>query len=334
MQKYQNDIVIAHSSSPNGPMVPAVGATVTVYVFGTPTLAIIYSDNGVTQKTNPTTTDSNGSFNFYAADGRYSLEITGTDITTRNVIDILLEDPQDGSPATYSTLTVTGQASLGGSAGSESLRITQAPSSAVNRVQVVGAITAGEPLTGVEGSDTNINYGIYSKGTGSVRFLTGGGALEQFRVTHTASAVNFIGLTGAIATASPTFTATGSDTNIGVNYNAKGTGIHTFNTGITITLGSMTVTNGNLTLNTAGNGLRVKEGTNGMQGVATLVAGTVTVNTTNVTANSRIFLCCQTPGGTPGFLRISARVAATSFTILSSSGTDTSVVAYQIFEPA
>jgi hypothetical protein len=43
---------------------------------------------------------------------------------------------------------------------------------------------------------------------------------------------------------------------------------------------------------------------------------------------------CQTPGGTPGFLRVSARTAATSFTILSSSGTDTSVVAWLLVEPA
>jgi hypothetical protein len=82
----------------------------------------------------------------------------------------------------------------------------------------------------------------------------------------------------------------------------------------------------------AGSGLKVAEGANAKQGVATLVAGTVTVPNTSVTATSRIFLCCQTPGGTPGWLQVSARVAGTSFTILSSSGTDTSVVAYQIFE--
>ena len=81
-------------------------------------------------------------------------------------------------------------------------------------------------------------------------------------------------------------------------------------------------------------GLYITEGSNKMMGAATLVAGTVTVNNTAVTANSRIFLCCQTPGGTPGFLRVSARVAGTSFTILSSSGTDTSTVAWLIVEPA
>ncbi|MEV4784001.1 hypothetical protein AB0K53_00855 [Streptomyces tuirus] len=84
----------------------------------------------------------------------------------------------------------------------------------------------------------------------------------------------------------------------------------------------------------AGKGLRVKEGSNAKMGTATLAAGTVTVANTSVTANSRIWLTCQTPGGTPGFLRVSARTAGTSFTILSSSGTDTSVVAWLILEPA
>jgi hypothetical protein len=84
----------------------------------------------------------------------------------------------------------------------------------------------------------------------------------------------------------------------------------------------------------AGKGLRVKEGSNAKMGTATLAAGTVTVSNTSVTSTSRIFLTCQTPGGTPGFLRVSARSAGTSFTILSSSGTDTSVVAWMIVEPA
>ncbi|MFA5920134.1 MAG: hypothetical protein WC856_02435 [Methylococcaceae bacterium] len=81
-------------------------------------------------------------------------------------------------------------------------------------------------------------------------------------------------------------------------------------------------------------GLVVSEAANGKQGVATLVGGTKVVSNTAITATSRIFLTSQSDGGTPGFLRISARTAGTSFTILSSSGTDTSVVAYEIFEPA
>lgn len=81
------------------------------------------------------------------------------------------------------------------------------------------------------------------------------------------------------------------------------------------------------------NGIRIREGVNAKQGVATLVAGTATVSNNTITANSRIFLTTQISAGTPGFLRISARVNGTSFTILSSNAADTSTVAYEIFEP-
>lgn len=97
--------------------------------------------------------------------------------------------------------------------------------------------------------------------------------------------------------------------------------------------GILSVTLGSLSVTTAGQGLAVKEGSNAKQGTATLVAGSAVVANTSVTANSRILLTSNADGGTPGFLRVSARTAGTSFTITSSSGTDTSTVAYQIFEP-
>lgn len=80
-------------------------------------------------------------------------------------------------------------------------------------------------------------------------------------------------------------------------------------------------------------GYQTLEVANGKQGVATLVAGTVTVANTSVTANSRIFLTPQETGVLTGILRVSARVVGTSFTILSSVNTDTAVVAWEIFEP-
>jgi hypothetical protein len=89
-----------------------------------------------------------------------------------------------------------------------------------------------------------------------------------------------------------------------------------------------------LSITGAGNGLKVAEGSNAKQGTAVLVAGTVVVSSTSVTANSRIFLTSQVDGGTPGFLRVSTRTAGTSFTIKSGSATDTSTVAYEIIEPA
>lgn len=96
-----------------------------------------------------------------------------------------------------------------------------------------------------------------------------------------------------------------------------------------------TLTSGaNLKLTAAGGGLYVKEGTNATLGVATLVAGTVTVSTTKVSATSRIMLSGQNASGTAGYLTVSARVAATSFTILSSSATDTRDIAWLIVEPS
>ena len=92
---------------------------------------------------------------------------------------------------------------------------------------------------------------------------------------------------------------------------------------------------GDLTLTTAGNGHYVKEGTNATMGLATLSSGSATVNTTKVTANSRIFLTIQDPnGGTIGTVYVSARTASTSFTITSTSGSDVSKVAWLIVEPA
>ncbi len=85
---------------------------------------------------------------------------------------------------------------------------------------------------------------------------------------------------------------------------------------------------------TAGKGFFCAEGSNAKMGTATLVGGTVTVSTTAVTATSRIFLTIQTNGGTVGTPYISARVAATSFTITSTSGTDTSTLAWILIEPA
>lgn len=91
---------------------------------------------------------------------------------------------------------------------------------------------------------------------------------------------------------------------------------------------------GNLAVGPAGSGLRVAEGANAKQGTAVLVAGTLVVPNTSVTAVSRIFLTSQVPGGTTGWLGISARVVGVSFTILSSNPLDTSTVAWEIFEPA
>ena len=77
------------------------GVSVTVYVAGTTNLATLYSDNGLTTKTNPFVSADDGSFDFYAANGKYDMRFSrsGTDFTLPNGIfnGIVLDDPADSN---------------------------------------------------------------------------------------------------------------------------------------------------------------------------------------------------------------------------------------------
>lgn len=93
---------------------------------------------------------------------------------------------------------------------------------------------------------------------------------------------------------------------------------------------------GSLILASIGSKLLVKQGTNASSGVATLVAGTVTVSNTLVTANTGIIVYYITLGTItiPSSIGATTKVAGTSFTIKSSSVTDTSTVGWLFVEPA
>ncbi|MET8765461.1 glycosyl hydrolase family 28-related protein [Streptomyces sp. NPDC004658] len=84
----------------------------------------------------------------------------------------------------------------------------------------------------------------------------------------------------------------------------------------------------------AGRSVVPSGGAGARMGTAVLAAGTVTVNTTAVTANSVIVLTIQTPGGTVGAPYVNARTAGTSFTIKSTSASDTSTVGWRILDPS
>lgn len=84
MQKYFNSVTNSRGDA-------ILGARVAVSLANG-SLATIYSDNGVTTQPNPITTDGNGYFAFYAADGRYDLRITAVGIKPVIQNDILLED--------------------------------------------------------------------------------------------------------------------------------------------------------------------------------------------------------------------------------------------------
>ncbi len=69
-------------------------------------LAQIFSDPAMTQAlANPMATDGLGNYTFYAAPGRYEIEISGPGITTKQLPNVIL--PSDPSSPTFATVTTT-----------------------------------------------------------------------------------------------------------------------------------------------------------------------------------------------------------------------------------
>lgn len=203
----------------------------------------------------------------------------------------------------------------------------------VNALQAQGGAAGNAAALSAVGADTSISVQYNSKGTGIHAFNNpiqitdpSAGTTNSLRViaTNTPNGAG-IYLTGNGAT-TPSKTLRVNNGMFQIINSAYSAAIFTLDDAGTITAV------GNVIASSLGTGFRTKEGANGKQGVATLVAGQVVVANTSITATSRIFLTSQQDGGTPGWLRVSARTAGTSFTIQSSSGSDTSVVAYEIFE--
>jgi hypothetical protein len=74
------------------------------------------------------------------------------------------------------------------------------------------------------GSGGSIGISWLSKGTGSHNFATNNSAgTQQMVISHTASAVNYVQVTGAATGGNPTISTQGSDANISLRFQTKGT---------------------------------------------------------------------------------------------------------------
>jgi hypothetical protein len=95
-------------------------------------------------------------------------------------------------------------------------------------VMVVGT-SFGYAQIMAEGSNANGSLYVGAKGTGSIRFSTQSTSItEQMRVTNTTSAVNYVQVTGAATGARPVISAQGSDGNVNLTLQSKGTFGFTF----------------------------------------------------------------------------------------------------------
>lgn len=143
---------------------------------------------------------------------------------------------------------------------------------------------------------------------------------EEFTLMNTDKPVDLASSTNTFGTnpttsvsdlAQPVFTR--GDILVGGNGDISGT---------LVVGGALTITNGKLNLDAVP--------TNAIVGVATLIGGAVTVSTSAVTTASIILVSHKVVGGTQGILRTDTITTGTSFTIESSSGTDTSTVNWLI----
>jgi hypothetical protein len=118
----------------------------------------------------------------------------------------------------------TGNHNFGTAGGTAQFLITHT-ASAVNFLQVTGGGTGTGARIFSQGSDANVTLDYVTKGTSPHNFYTGATSAVQFRITNTASAVNFLSLTGSATGNAATLSAAGSDTNIDIALTPKGTGV-------------------------------------------------------------------------------------------------------------
>ena len=210
MQKYINDIIGTSGST----LSPITGATCSVYLTGTSTLATLYSDNGVTPKANPISSSSTGRIEFYAADGRYDISVVKSGYTTVTLADILLEDLADATPGVFTTVSA-----------SQTFRTTGYSSPA-------------------SGAGLEIDYGVsvdtgrilsYDRTASAAKYLQLAGLTVEFKAgsglssvgTFTSTGLNSAAIgattpsTGAITTLSATGTLSGGTSGTGYSFSGS-----------------------------------------------------------------------------------------------------------------
>jgi hypothetical protein len=116
----------------------------------------------------------------------------------------------------------SGTVTIGGASGAHALGVTT-PASTVNELRVTGSI-AGQPvIAAAQGGDTNVALSLRSKGSAAVQIAPN--AILAFEALAGATQANYLRANGAVAAGKVSLQALGSDTNVGFDISAKGTGV-------------------------------------------------------------------------------------------------------------
>jgi len=227
MQKF-TDLVLGQNGQA---ITPIIGASVAVYTYPGNVLAPLFSDNGVTATANPLTTDQNGRFSFYAANGRYSMVVSYLNVSY-TLQDVPLEDdPATPQPIVATTLQVTDTTnSTSPTTGAETI---------AGGLGVVGDVWSGAAFHGAFAGPLNGTVGATTPSTGAFTSLSStSGALNGSLGATTPSSV-------AATTVSASGTITPSQTNgiVGTTTN-NNANAGSFGEFVTSTSGVASITSG------------------------------------------------------------------------------------------
>jgi len=117
--------------------------------------------------------------------------------------------------------------------------------SAVNYLQVAGSVTGFATILSAQGSDTNIDINLVTKGTGNTKFQSANGT--QLVIADAGAgqnAVNYHVFSGSNTSNSVIYSAQGTDANVSLTFLPKGTGAFNISTanGVNLSSGNTTVT--------------------------------------------------------------------------------------------
>jgi len=297
--------------------VDASGAQWRLAASGTTDFEDIIPDSG----TSPIVPDSSGSVTFAGANG---IQFVGGSSTLTATLDTIIVD----AGADFNIV-------MGDAIGGNFINFQNATPATVASIDSTGGIIAPalttQLLAAGAGNDLTITMGD-AAGANKISFSSITPA-EVASIDSNGAFISTVSMQAPLVTA-----GAGNNLTLKMGDNAGANRV-VFTDSDDASVGALT-SDGNLSVaqnvevTTAGFGLEIAEGANARMGIVTLVAGAATVNTTAVTANSRIFLTHQTNAGTPGFVSVTARTPATSFTITSGNLGDTSDIAWMIVEPA
>jgi hypothetical protein len=119
---------------------------------------------------------------------------------------------------TFTTLTATGQTDLGGTSSTKAVRVETQTSTGQHTL--FSRFDAGNTQKITAAGTANL--ALQATGGGFISIRTADGSEEQARITRTASAVNYVQVTGNVTTSRPVISAQGSDGNVGLNLASKG----------------------------------------------------------------------------------------------------------------